>query len=778
MTTLEPNGEIGGYRVESVVRSGTGGAVYQAEQTSLRRTVALYVPATSASSSASATRFADDARLLAGLDHPNLVPVYEVDLAGDHPYATVRDIGGRRLEDVLRDGPLDPERAVAIGEQVAAALESLEVVDVAPANLTKSVIVVDDHGTDHAYVSPLEAIVDAGPDAPVLYRTEHATHPSTVALADLLTLMVTGSEGAAASRVRLPVSLRGAIDRSRAADDPPAPSELMRAARDAVGPTPVPRRRSKRVRVLVAGVLVLVAVVVGAAVLMLRDDSPSGDANAPVASVAATIPLQAAPGSFAVTDDAVWVATGEGTVLRVDPTRDEVVGTPIRFMPARADENVTIRAGEGSIWVLDGSGGNLTRIDPAEARITGRLHLGGILHGATVAGGAVWISRSPPNSGVRQRGELIRVEADSFRRSGRPIPIGPLALDVEVADGVAWTMNVGNGTITRVDLRTGATRTVKPSSQPVDAALRDGALWIPDPVDGTVTVLDTRRLVAPSRVIRADHPFSVVATTDSVWVLADTGYASGAARLYRIDPHTNALLGRPLELGPGYGWLTTGPDVVWARSFATHALQRLLPTTPAPAPAAVPAAGQPDTLVSGPLGLGTWRARDFAVPFSVTLDERGWISHAPAREAVELSRFTEPHTSLGLYAPRQYFTATGGVRPLDDLDEFAAALASNPHLRVIARERVRIDGAPAARLTVAVRPYEGYPDLCARPCVALLPLAEGLTVALESSVHQRLTVAAVAGKPVVVLETAPLSRKGFAETERLMRTLRLGRSGG
>ena len=53
-----------------------------------------------------------------------------------------------------------------------------------------------------------------------------------------------------------------------------------------------------------------------------------------------------------------------------------------------------------------------------------------------------------------------------------------------------------------------------------------------------------------------------------------------------------------------------------------------------------------------------------------------------------------------------------------------------------------------------------------------------MTVALESSVHQRLTVAAVAGKPVVVLETAPLSGKGFAETERLMRTLRLGRSGG
>jgi hypothetical protein len=778
VSTVEPIGEVGEYRVESIVRSGTGGAVYRAEQSSLHRTVALYVPAASVPSSAEATQFVDDARLLAGLDHPNLLPLYDVDLANDRPFATVRDVGGRRLEELLREGALDARRAVAIGEQVAAALESLEAADVVPANLTKSVIVVDDDGSEHAYVSPLEAIVDAPPDAAALDRTtERASHHSTTALAQLLTAMVSGPEWDGRSRERLPPSLREAIDRTLARADSPSPGELMTAAREAVGPARVPAKRSRRAFVLAAGVLVVLAALLGATALALRGGSGSGAADAPVARVAATIPLQATPGSLAITDDTVWVATNEGTVLRVDPNRDEVVGSPIRFMPPRADENVTIRAGEGAIWVLDGSGGNLTRIDPSEARITGRLHVGGILHGATVADGSVWISRSPPRAGARQRGELIRVDASRFRATGQPIPIGPAALDIEVADGVAWTMNAGNGTITRVDLETGATRTVKPSTQPLDAALHEGTLWVPDPVDGTVTLLRTSPLSEPDEVIRAQHPFSVAATADTVWFLSDPGSESGSVLLYRIDPATSALVGRPVELGHNLGWLAAGPDVVWARNGATRALLRLVPTTPPPGPSAEGGESEKDTLVSGPLAPGTWRAREFAVPFSFSLDERGWVSHAPTQEAVELSRFTQPRTSLGVYAPRQVFTATGGVRRLRAVGDLATVLTSNPHVRVIARERIQVGGARALRLTVRVRPYEAYPDLCAQPCVAFLPLPGGLTVAAESDVIQRFSIASVGGRPLVVLETDG-EGSDFTDTERLLRTLRTGASGG
>ena len=774
MGTIELNGEIGEYRVESVVRSGIGGAVYQAEQPSLGRTVALLVPNGADPSSGASTQFAEDARLLAALDHPNLLPVYEVDRTDGRQYATVRDVGGRRLDDLVREGPLDPRVAVSIGEQVAGALERLDAADVTPANLTRSVIVVEEDDGLRAYLSPLEAIVDAPPEMAVLLRdADPGSRRSDAALADLLATMVTGSESGGASRDRLPEPLRSVVDSVLSSDaDGGSPSDLMRAAREAVGPTPAaPAGRRLRAPIVAVAVVALAAAAL-AAVLIVRDDGgSSGPANAPVARLLATIPLHATPGSLAVTDDTVWVATNEGTVLRVDPQREEVVGTPIRFMPPREEENVTIRAGGGAIWVLDGSGGNLTRIDPGAARVTGRLRLGGILHGATVADGSVWITRSPPGAGVRQRAELIRVDAARFRRVGQPIPVGPLPLDIEVADGVAWTMNVGNGTITRVDLGTRAVRHVKPSTQPIDAALHDGRLWVPDPVDETVTPLDARRASEPTEVIRAEHPYSVSATADAVWFLADTGGESGIARLYRIDPATNALVGRPVELGPNVGWLSAGSDVVWARSGARRALLKLAPTEPAPGPQGDTDPVEEGALASGPLAAGKLQASGFAVPFGFSLGERGWIAHAPTREAVYLARFTEPHTTLGVYAPRQFFTTTGGVRRIGTVNDLVGALTSNPHLRVSERERVRLAGVPAERLTVSVRPYSPYPSFCPAPCVLLLPLPEGLTVTAESKGDQRLTIASVRGRPVVVLETAPANQSGFAATERILRTL-------
>lgn len=776
MGTFEPNGVIGEYRVRSVVRSGIGGAVYRAEQPSLGRTIALLAPGGADPSSGAWTQFAEDARLLAALDHPALLPVYEVGRTDGRPFAAVRDVGERRLDDLIREGPLDPRVAVSIGEQIAGALERLDAADVTPAILTRSVIVVEEDGGPRVYVSPLEAIVDAPPETPVLLRDANpASRRSDAALADLLVTMVAGSESGDASRDRIPEPLRSVVDSVLSSDAlGGSPSELMRAAREAVGPTRAARARRRRRAPIVAVAVVALAAAALAAVLIVRDDGgSSGSANDPVARLLATIPLNATPGSLAVTADTVWVATNEGTVLRVDPQRDEVVGTPIRFMPPREEENVTIRAGEGAIWVLDGSGGNLTRIDPGAARVSGRLRLGGILHGATVADGSVWITRSPPGAGVRQRAELIRVDTARFRRVGQPIPLGPLPLDIEVADGVAWTMNVGNGTITRVDLGTRAVRHVKPSTQPIDAALHDGTLWVPDPVDQTVTPLTVSRLSRPTEVIRAEHPYSVSATAEAVWFLADTGNESGVARLYRIDPATSTLVGRPIELGPNVGWLSAGPDIVWARSGARRALLKLAPTEPAPGPRADTLRVEEGALPSGPVPDGKLQASGFAVPFGFSVADRGWIAQAPTREAVFLARFTDPQTTLGVYAPRQFFTTAGGVRRIGTVDDLVGALTRHPHLRVVKRERVRLAGVPAVRLTVSVRPYSPYPDLCPAPCVLLLPLDDGLTVTAESNVNQRLTVASIHSRPVVVIETERQARRGFAATEPILRTLEL-----
>lgn len=773
LTGIAGGEDLGPYRVESLQRSGAGGAVYRADEPGLQRRVALVVPSNPSGSDSSA-RFLEDARLIARLSHPNLLPVYEVSEADGGPFAVVRDPQGRRLDELLQDGALPADRAVEICAQVAAALEAIRAAGAEPAALTpSSVIIVGDDDREHVYLSPLEAIIDAPAGTNVLRRATADSDRSVAELAVLLRTMEGGDHPDEA-----------VIERGLEPGGYDSPGAFIAAARTAAAPIEVVRRRSRRTIALLLGAVAVLVLVAAAAILVIRGDgdepeaTPAASPNAPAGRVAATIPLGADPGSVAVGSDALWVATADGTVLRVDPRRKEVVGAPVRFMDAREGENVTIRAGEGAVWVLDGSGGTLTRIDPETARVTGRLRIGGILHGAEVGAGSVWISRAPPGKGPRQAGELVRVDADSFQRIGRPIPIGPLALDVELGDGFVWTMNAGDGTMTRYDLETGVTRTVRASAQPIGAALKDGTVWIADPIDRTVTPLDARGSELPDDVVRSvDHPFSAAATDDAVWVVAEGD--SSTARLYRIDPRSRSIVGRPVELGRSVGWATTGFGAVWIYSHGKRALLKVVPTSPPPSPQRQPT-GQhdPRVVAAGPLVPGNWRASRFVVPFRFAVGERGWIaSPGPQLDLVEFWRFDSPHTKLSVSTPRQVFTPKGSVQPLREASRVVEVLSSNPNLRIVSRERVNVGGVPAQRVTVSVRQHEQFPDFCTSPCVPVFPVTQATSV-LESNSNHRLSIMEVGGRIIVVHETSPRGGNGFPDTESLLHGLRFEKQSG
>ena len=385
---LRPGASVGGYRIEHVLRTDAAGELYRAAQPELDRTVAVLVAAHAADSEAG-RRFADVARRLAGLEHPGLLPVYEVGVDDGRPFAVLRDVQGERLGDLLVDGPLPTERAVAVVVDLAGALDALADAGLAPAMLDPASVVL---APEQAYLAPVvEAqALGAGSSAP--------------ALAELLGSMV-GRAG----------ELAHVVDEGRAGRYPSA-GALAADARRATAPGP---GRRGRVGLLVTlGLLAVVAVVV-ALVASGEEEQPAraqtSSVNTPAGRVTARIPLNAEPGSVAAAEGAVWVATRDGTVLRVDPVRDEVLGAPIRFMPPRRGENVTVRAGAGGVFVLDGSGGRVTRIDPRSGRVTGRVRLGGTLDGATVADGSVWVTQTARDG----LGHLVRLDPGSLRTVSR-----------------------------------------------------------------------------------------------------------------------------------------------------------------------------------------------------------------------------------------------------------------------------------------------------------------------------------------------------------------------
>lgn len=98
--------EISGYTIKREVSVGLLASVYLARQNSLDREVALKVlSSTAAADPALTQRFAEQARLMAALSHPNIVAVYDVgSTSGDTPYFSMQFLSGGDFEERVRRG--------------------------------------------------------------------------------------------------------------------------------------------------------------------------------------------------------------------------------------------------------------------------------------------------------------------------------------------------------------------------------------------------------------------------------------------------------------------------------------------------------------------------------------------------------------------------------------------------------------------------------------------------------------------------------------------------
>jgi serine/threonine-protein kinase len=114
----------GRYRLLRLLGTGGMASVYLAEDLRLGRRVAVKVLHPQFASDPSyVARFAYEARIAAGLAHPNIVQVYDVGHDGDHHYIVMEYVEGETLKELIRrQGALPVARALAIISGVLAAL--------------------------------------------------------------------------------------------------------------------------------------------------------------------------------------------------------------------------------------------------------------------------------------------------------------------------------------------------------------------------------------------------------------------------------------------------------------------------------------------------------------------------------------------------------------------------------------------------------------------------------------------------------------------------------
>jgi WD40 repeat protein/tRNA A-37 threonylcarbamoyl transferase component Bud32 len=115
---------FGGYELLEFVARGGMGVVFKARQRKLGRVVALkMIVGGQLASPDDVQRFRSEAAAAARLDHPTIVPIYEVGEHDGRHYFSMAFVDGVSLAERLREGPLEPRAAARVVRDLAAAIQ-------------------------------------------------------------------------------------------------------------------------------------------------------------------------------------------------------------------------------------------------------------------------------------------------------------------------------------------------------------------------------------------------------------------------------------------------------------------------------------------------------------------------------------------------------------------------------------------------------------------------------------------------------------------------------
>ncbi len=550
-SNLDPGQTLGGYRIEAVAGRGGMGVVYRALQVALDRTVALKLVAPElAADDNFRERFERESKVLASIDHPNVIPVFEAGEAEGQLFISMRWVEGTDLSHVVAGAPLPPQRAVDLVDKVAGALDAAHARglvhrDVKPGNVLiepgegpERVFLTDFGlskrvGSDASltgtgqwvgtldYVAPeqiegraVDARVDVYALGCVLFQalTGRVPFERDSDAAKLWAHMSEPPPSVAGERPGVPQELDAVISRAMAKDPDerfPSAGDLARAAAAAIGATSPPAQER--------------SVAQGAAAPVAEEGPPTRPAARAKATASTEPPTAASPpqrpaalspspagsrrrprpGVLALLAAGAAVVLGGGTMGALALTGDDPVPTP----PKRPAVKKLDPAPEGPEVEVD-------RVDLGPRAAPGAV--------AADSSGAYVIDNT--------KGDVVKVDAETMQPAGR-INVGrePRNFAIDTSKMRLYVAVRSNDSLVGIDLLRGQKLcrlrgTPKPSAKQ----------------------LDGRRPKPECPKVQDKPSFVAIGPTGNLVTLSQR---NNGASILDVDPNTLKPIGKPRETG-------------------------------------------------------------------------------------------------------------------------------------------------------------------------------------------------------------------------------------
>jgi DNA-binding beta-propeller fold protein YncE len=278
--------------------------------------------------------------------------------------------------------------------------------------------------------------------------------------------------------------------------------------------------------------VVVVALVAGAAIVLIDGDPEETSFNAEVSAAPAPfdarLEVGGEPKAMGEGFGSIWVAVPDRrVVLRIDArTNHTLAAVPFDGTTPCPE----IAADEKWVWVGDCETDRVTVIDPATNRVLGEVQGQGIAGAASIDEG-MWVW-----SNIEGKLTLFNDVSEQWERKFQlwsNLTVG----DAVVGFGKVWVLDsTERAQLSPVDERTGGFPDLNVSDVPTDVAVGAGAVWIASEQDGVVLRFDPKTAEFTERIDAGDPGarIDLAAGHGAVWV------RSGGT-LSRIDPKTNAI---------------------------------------------------------------------------------------------------------------------------------------------------------------------------------------------------------------------------------------------